>query len=364
MPSFELPQPPNPLPINLYAPVFCTCQDNAIYLFGQGDRPNTGQRLLLDSSGQQTGSSQLLPTTFIEGMAASENGFLILNSQVAADRYKAQFYRMDGSLEWECAVPGSRSHSRFVQPAVINGRSVAVWANNGGSTTRVIGVKHDTSILASLSLATLSAAGSEPPRVIPLKGSITALSIAAVPGGLLAACDPRGRLELLLVEDNGLAWQLQVEGVTLPVSPCLAVYGKLVCLAWISSETLFVQWFDLAGRAITLPQQLVSAPEGARLLSTCLISDRQERLAIAYILESTTDDWNVLQGEFGRQHRFLPRLVYQEWIALLQPGVINSSAWQPITPPGLPYHAGCWLQDSLFLLHGEQAPVITNLKAA
>ena len=74
----------------------------------------------------------------------------------------------------------------------------------------------------------------------------------------------------------------------------MAICGEQVCLAWIAHETLFVQWFDLTGRAITPAQQMAAAPEHTRLLSTCLISDQKQRLAIAYIQESTTDDWNIL----------------------------------------------------------------------
>ena len=212
MPAFQTPPPPLTLPENLYSPVFSACQDGTIHLFGAGDTPNTGQHLLLDSSGQLAGSSQKLPNTLIEGMASSADGFLILNGQVAVDRYKAQFYRMDGSLGWECVVPGSRSQSRFVQPAVIDGDGVVLWATMGGNTTRIPGVVRNSTSLATLSLAILSASGSEPPRVFPIKGSINALSLATAAHGLLAACDPRGRLELLHVSAKGVSWQVQVEG--------------------------------------------------------------------------------------------------------------------------------------------------------
>jgi hypothetical protein len=361
MPSLQIKQPPTPLSASLFSPVFSAGLHGLIHLFGAGETPNTGRHLLLDPDGKVIGTPWVMPNTLIEGMAAADQGFFILNGQVAADRYKAQFYQLDGSLTWDCPVPVSRSLARFVQPAVMNHLPVIVWATMAGNTTRVPGAVRESANLASLSLALMGPTGSEPVRSYPLKGSVTALSLAPTPNGLLAVCDPRGRLELIYLTAKGVTWQLQVEGVLNPVSPSVAVCADKICLAWIVQEALFVQWFDLTGLALSAPLQLAGASERTRLLSTSMFSDGLGRLAIAYLQETITDDWNMLESEFGRQHRFLPKLAYQEQLALLAPGCGLSGSWLQITPPGLPYHCGCWQQDNLYLLHGDQTLLFSRL---
>ena len=103
---------------------------------------------------------------------------------------------------------------------------MAVWAIVGGTTTHTPGAVRETSGLASLAVAVLSAGSSEPAHNFPMSK-----------------------------------------------------------YAWITSETLFIQWFDLTGQAISAPQQLAAAPQRARLLSTCLTADNNGALAIAYIQE-------------------------------------------------------------------------------
>ena len=362
MPSFQPLQPPLALHDTLFSPVFSACYNGQIHLFGAGETPNTGRRLVLDGEGQPAGIPFILPDMLIEGVAAGSEGLLILNGQVAANRCTAHYFTLAGHQEWDCLVPVSRSSARFIQPAFLEGSAVAVWAMVGGTTSHTPGAVREASGPASLAVAVLSAGSSEPAHNFPLKGSVTALSLTSTPAGLLAACDPRGRLELIHLTAKQIIWHIQVEGVQTPISPSVAICNEQICLAWITGETLFIQWFDLTGQAISAPQQLAAAPQRARLLSTCLIPNNNGALAIAYIQETTTDEWNMLEGEFGRRHRFLPKLNYEEFICALQPGTTSSGPWLTITPPGLPYHTGCWLQDTLYLLHGEQVPVFSHLK--
>ena len=179
MSSFQALRSPTPLSASLFSPVFSAGRQGFVHLFGAGDTPNTGRHLLFDHNGQVSGAPWVLPNTLIEGMAAAEHGFLILNGQVAADRYKAQFYQQDGRLAWDCPVPVSRSLARFIQPAVMDQIPVIVWATMGGNTTRVPG--RDANNLASLSL-------------IPLRSRSSAASLIARTASTARSSMPRNSL--------------------------------------------------------------------------------------------------------------------------------------------------------------------------
>lgn len=101
MPSFQPLQPPLALHDKLFSPVFSACYNGQIHLFGAGETPNTGRRLVLDGEGQPAGSPFILPDMLIEGVAAGSEELLILNGQVAANRYTAHYFSLAGHQEWD-----------------------------------------------------------------------------------------------------------------------------------------------------------------------------------------------------------------------------------------------------------------------
>jgi hypothetical protein len=161
--------------------------------------------------------------------------------------------------------------------------------------------------------------------------------------------------ELLRIVDGQLTRREMVPHAPQLLTPTIAPIADRYVMLWISrsDRSLDLQWFDWnlssnepASTILTL------APGPLRLRSAQLIQGNTGYLAISY-QTVTTGDGSILHRSDGTTAFREPPQTIEQFVAAYDWKSHKIGSFERIVPPGISYNTGCWIGDTLFMLHGE-----------
>src|SRR5260370_373246 len=163
------------------------------------------------------------------------------------------------------------------------------------------------------------------------------------------------QLELMRMVDGQLTRREIVPHAAQLLTPTIAAVADRYVMLRISESdrSLDVQWFDWNLASIEPASTILTlAPGPVRLRSARLIQGNTGYLAIGY-QTVTTGDGSILHRSDGTTAIREPPQPIEQFVAAYDWNSHKLDSFQRIVPPGISYNTGCWIGDTLFMLHGE-----------
>ncbi len=331
------------IPLSVYPPAICSSFGDHLQVVVMNALSHTAQYITFDASWQMVGLAKNLPLSFVAGVVPCAGELVLSGARFGDDRPLVLGLSEEGAIRWSAEIPITGELSRWPRPLCVEDSIWLVWET---------GTDASTLWLSEVHAGVCTSAGA-----LAFDDATVELDVLAAGRGLTFARTHGNPVqsELLRMVDGQLTRREIVPHAPQLLTPTIAPIADRYVMLWISrsDRSLDLQWFDWNLSSIEPASTILTlAPGPLRLRSAQLIQGNTGYLAISY-QTVTTGDGSILHRSDGTTAIREPPQTIEQFVAAYDWKSHKIGSFERIVPPGISYNTGCWIGDTLFMLHGE-----------
>lgn len=317
----------NPLPVAANPPVVSATLGDRLHVFARDHLAGRVRHCAVDAMGEPAAEARDLPLISVAGATACDGSLIVTGAGAARGPVAAEL-GADGATRWSADVPPDGELETWPIPVCLATSTRLIWS----------------SIPATLRVADLNARQVKPAAHLAMGGSVEGMD----------ATGSNRHVVVVLAGDDGLR-VLAMDGAAPPMSisneravaPGICQLSDGLLVAWIAPSAKAIRVQRLAARTLAHGQEhaIVAASRGETLRALKLLGAWRDHVALTWTVSTGARPGDVTVEQFVA--------VYDTSTGLISRVALGA---------GSAFFAGGWVNDSLVVIHGEQAPLASAFR--
>lgn len=339
--------PGAPLNEPLYGKKHAVVVGERLHLFALDATPTQIRRVVLDAPGAVADSRIVLNDARLIGAAPAGDGVVLLADRRDDGRLMLVGLADDGRIAWQRDLDIVRDAVEY--PALVvadDGALRLSWLTSGDHPT--------------LTITPLDGGAPGDPLRVPLPGTSYNLRVTALGDDLIVTrlADVNLTAHIMHIHSGQIIRQIAPETITTGALIHVVARAGALALLWQDHTNRTVQWaaYDRELTTTAPPQTLYTTGQDAKIRGVQpYISPAG--VVLVQVIEAQHTGRSVQVPTTTQGGRYVPADDLMQRLFLTDGATITEPHGLPLN--GSPYFAGGWLNGRLYLVHGEQHPLLT-----
>jgi hypothetical protein len=332
------------IPVSLYGEKYGGVIGQRLHVFAFGSPPDHVQQLVIGAAGEIILDAVVLQDAMVIHSSVQHDHTLLLIQRLPDGQVSLVRMSETGEAEWEHNLGVHIDAISYPSVFMSGGKIMLCWLVRGSPETIQLFTWHDGRL--------------SPVANVPLTASNFNLRVTPVDDDVIVTCLNGVSLtpQIFRISGGKITYQITPSGITTGAGIQLLRLRERMAAFWQDSDrrTIYWQWMDESLKLLQSPRAIYVSQERSILSVQPYL--RADSTVVMQVLESQATG-RAVHIESAQGDRFQQA---QETVQTL-----FLTDGQTISPPqrlalhGSPYFAGGWMDEQLYLLHGEMEPVLT-----